>query len=326
MAAKKTTEKKKVTLAEVQAQRNITRITDFEQVDKIPTGIFEFDNKSEGGFPVGKMAELYGPTGGGKSSIALSTAAQAQQLGAVVWFDLESAFNADLAERIGVDVDALLFPEHSSAEDVFQTIEDLVRTNEVSLIVVDSVAGLVPRAEIAGDYGDSHMGLLARTMSQGLRKLAGSMDIEGNRTTVLWINQIRANMNTFGYGPTTTTTGGNALPFWCGTRVEIKRIEQIKQGDDVVGQKVQAFFQKARFARPFTKAKFDIVYDRGFDNSGSIIEACIDAGYITKSGSWLSDAETGEVLAQGKQKLAVMFDDDHQLLDQYVQKVTTEKS
>lgn len=301
-------------------KRLVTSDMELLEVTKVPSNILVLDELLLGGWPEGKMAELFGPAGGGKSSIALSTAVAAQEYGRVAWFDLEDAFNPALAESLGLDLESIIFVNSESAEDVFDAMETLVMAGGVSMIVVDSVAGLTPAAEIAGDYGDSHMGLVARIMSQGLRKLSQAMKASDSKTTILWINQIRDTMSGFGSGK--TTTGGKALPFWCSTRVDVVRIEQIKDGPVTVGQKVRVTIVKSRYTKPFQKAEFDIVYDRGINNSLSLVEMLIESGLIKKAGSWLTDLETGETLAQGKGNFALMLDEDSELMNYWSSRVT----
>lgn len=300
-------------------KRVISMSQEVLDIERIPSGIYMLDDALEGGFPVGKMAELFGPTGGGKSSIALSTAVAAQERGRVVWIDLEDAFNPRLAEKVGLDLSELIFVNAVSAEEIFEIMENICQTGEASMIVVDSVAGLVTNAEIQGEYGDSHMAILARLMSSGLPKLARNL----GETSMLWINQIRDNMN-IGYGAKTTTKGGKALPFWCSTRVEVKRIGQVLNSQkELVGQTVQVHLPKARYGKPFQTREFDIIYDRGFDNAGSIIDACVSAGTIGLNGSWYVDTQTGESLGQGKANLAEKLLADQEMYDHYLASITT---
>lgn len=281
-----------------------------ESLEKVSTGVLSLDTALEGGLPVGKMAELYGPPGGGKSALAMSTAAQAQKRGAVVWFDLEDAFNPVLAERAGIDMSKMVFGASVAAESVFETIEDASRLRDISLIVIDSVAGLVPNAEIQGDFGDSHVGLIARLLSQALRKMSQTLSVEHSDVIVLWVNQVRDLINSFGHGPQTTTTGGRGLKFWCSTRIEVTRIGAIKQGDDVVGQDVRCKVVKSRFSRPFQTTNFSLLYESGISNGASLIDLAIKEGIIQKKGSWLVDAVTGESLGQGTLNYARVLDSD----------------
>lgn len=305
---------------------SVARLTDESiDVERIPTGILDLDKALDGGFPVGKMIELYGPAGAGKSAVALYTAVRAQERGSVLWMDLEGAFNPEIASRAGLRLDDLFFATPNTSEEVLDLIKEVVEVKDIALVVVDSVAGMVPRAEVMGDAGDSHVGLQARLMSQGTRRISNRMQEVGSETSVIWVNQIRDKIGAIGYGPQTTTTGGRALEFWCSTRVDVTRIGQVKQGEEVVGHKVRARVTKSRFSRPMQKAEFQIIYESGISNGAALVDTAIEAGVITKKGSWLIDTETGETLAQGAVNLAKILDEDGEAFEQLLDKVTEQR-
>lgn len=278
---------------------------EYYSVEKMPTGILALDKELEGGIAVGRMTEMFGPESGGKTGLSLSVAAQVLARGKkVVYMNLENGFDPVLARKCGVDPDLLHFSEPETAEEVFEIIELLVTADDLGLIIVDSVAAMVPRAEIEGDYGDSHVGVMARIMSAGLKKLNRYMQEVDSQVSVIWINQIRETIGGFGYGPKTTTTGGRGLKFYCGTRLNVARVGSVKQGEDVIGHKVQVKIDKNRYAPQFRKAEFDIIYATGISNESTILDLAVEKGLVKKSGSWYADATTGEQLGQGK--LAVL--------------------
>lgn len=320
MAKKQAT--KTVTVADILKDNEAaSSLVDIPDIEKLPSGIVSLDAMLDGGFPRGKMAELFGPEGGGKSGIALSTAAQAQNLGTVVWIDLEDAFNPEIAERSGVNLETLAYVGPMYAEKAMQTIEDLLETEDIALIVVDSVAGMTTRAEAEGAYGDAHVGGVARLMSQAMRKL--SQKLSKTNATLIWVNQIRDLIGVIGYGPKSTTTGGRGLKFWCSTRIQVAQIGKVKKGEsDIVGQKVKVYTQKARFSKQFQTATFDILYDTGISNGSGLVEIALNAGVIAKKGSWLVDVETGETLAQGALNYAVALDEDAEAFAALLEKVT----
>jgi recombination protein RecA len=291
-------------------------------IDRIPTGILALDNILGGGFPVGKMVELYGNHGSGKSSIATRFMAEAQQRGKCVLVDLENAFDPMMAENSGVNLDDLMVAQPESAESALEMIEMILGADDVSAIVVDSVAGLVPRAEIEGSYGDAHVGLVARLLSQAMRKLAAVQRSDGSDVIVVWINQIREKIGGMGYGPQTDSTGGRGLKFWCSTRVDVARTGAVKQGDDIIGHTVKVKTTKNRFAPPFQTASFDILYESGISNESTLLDLAINAGLIKKSGAWFADAETGESLGQGKLKVLERMIDDKDLYDRLMEGVS----
>lgn len=290
-------------------------------VDRIPTGVLALDNILGGGFPVGKMVELYGNHGSGKTSIATKFMAQAQGRGKCVLIDLENAFDPTMAENSGVHLDDLVVAQPDSAESALEIVEMVMGADDVAAIVVDSVAGLTPRAEIEGSYGDAHVGLVARLISQALRKLAAAQRAEGSDVIVVWINQIREKIGGMGYGPQTDSTGGRGLKFWCSTRVEVARTGQVKQGDDIVGHTVKVKTTKNRFAPPFQTATFDILYDRGISNESTLLDLALANGLIKKSGAWFADANTGENLGQGKLKVLDVLTEDRDLYDRLLGEV-----
>ena len=309
------------TLDQLIKENKIEVIGEVPDVPKISTGIVELDKQLDGGLPRGKHAEFFGAEGGGKSAIALSVAAVAQKKGRVVWVDLEDAFNPVIATLAGLNVDELLYVPPDSAEATLQLVEDVIVTGEAELVVIDSVAGMVPRAEIEGDFGDAHVGLTARLMSQALRKFV--IDLKDSDTTVIWINQIRDKIGVVGYGEKSTTTGGRGLKFWCSTRLKVARTGYIKKGEsDIIGHKVQVYVQKARFSRPFQKADFDIYYQTGISNGAAVLKTAIEAGLLSLNGSWVVDVETGESLCQGFNNFAQHLDANPVELQELLDRVT----
>jgi recombination protein RecA len=247
-----------------------------------------------GGIPAGRLVEIYGPESSGKTTIALHAIAESQRRGGLCAFiDAEHALDVGYAARLGVDVSQLLVSQPDCGEQALEIADHLVRSGAVSLIVVDSVAALVPRAELEGEMGDAHMGLQARLMSQAMRKLTGGAHRGG--TTMIFINQTRQKIGVT-YGSNVTTTGGNALKFYASVRVEIRRIASLKDGEQVVGNRTRAKVVKNKLAPPFKEAEFDIVYGRGVNRDGEIVDLALEAGVIKKSGSWfaLNDTQLGQ--------------------------------
>jgi recombination protein RecA len=284
-------------------------------IDRIPTGVLALDNILGGGLPVGKMVELYGNHGSGKSSIATRFMAEAQKRGKCVLVDLENAFDPFIAENSGVNLDDLMVAQPESAEAALEIVEMILGASDVSAVVVDSVAGLVPRAEIEGSYGDAHVGLVARLLSQAMRKLSSAQRSEQSEVIVIWINQIREKIGSMGYGPQTDSTGGRALKFWCSTRVEVARTGAVKQGEEVVGHTVKVKTTKNRFAAPFQTANFDILYDRGISNESTLIDIAVSKGLIEKGGAWFTVLSTGEKV-QGRNALIDLLSSDSSLYDE----------
>jgi len=271
--------------------------TKFE-VDAISTGALALDLAlGVGGVPRGRVVEIFGPEAGGKTTLTLSIISQAQKLGGVAAFiDAEHALDPSYAKKLGVNLDDLLISQPDSGEQALDIAEMLVRSNAVDLIVIDSVAALVPRAEIEGDMGDRHIGLQARLMSQALRKLTAI--ISKTNTCMIFINQIREKIGVM-FGSPETTTGGRALKFYSSVRIDLRRIGNIKAGDAVLGIRVRAKVVKNKVAPPFKKAEFEIMHDEGISRSGAILDLGVDAGVLEKTGSWITF--NSEKLGQGRE-------------------------
>jgi recombination protein RecA len=318
--AKKTTNKK-VTHSLNDIKKEINRLhgdnalVTLDEIDldtpRIPTGILSVDHILGGGLPKGKIAIASGREGGGKSAIGLMLAGQAQKEGKVVYIDLENSFDVVKAENSGIDLDELFVSQPGSAEDTLEVIEMCLSADDVSAIIVDSVAAMMTEAQINGDYSDAHVAGLARVMSLGMGKINQFM-VENHKETVLFfINQIRDIIGGYGAGPTTTTPGGRALKFYASTLMEVSRIENLKEGDRVVGQKSQVMLRKSRFSPPFQKANFDIYFDKGISNEGMVIDEAINLGRISKAGGgWMTDTVTGEKLGQGKNNVMTMLEEN----------------
>ena len=263
-----------------------------EQVETIPTGSLALNAAlGIGGLPRGRIVEIYGPESSGKTTLALHAIAEAQKRGGLALFiDAEHAFDPVYAERLGVRREAMIVSQPDFGEQALEIADEVVRSGAVDVIVIDSVAALTPKAEIEGEMGDSHVGLHARLMSQALRKLAGA--IARSRTLVIFVNQIRMKIGTMGYGNPETTTGGNALKFYASVRLDIRRIEQIKNGDHVVGNRVRVKVVKNKLAPPFQSAEFDIIYGEGISRPRELIAMAVNKGYVTKSGAWYGYGDT----------------------------------
>jgi len=267
------------------------------RVDAIPTGAINLDAAiGVGGIPRGRVTEIYGPESSGKTTLCLHVVANAQRAGGVAaYIDAEHALDTDYAQKLGVDVDNLLVSQPDTGEQAMEICEILVRSGAVDVVVIDSVAALVPRAEIEGDMGDSHMGLQARLMSQALRKLTSN--IKRANVLVVFINQIRMKIGVM-FGNPETTTGGNALKFYASVRLDIRRIGSIKRGEEVVGNETRVKVVKNKVSPPFREALFDILYGEGISREGEIVELGVTHRVLEKSGAWY--AYKGEKIGQGK--------------------------
>src|SRR3989440_4967045 len=267
-------------------------------VEVIPTGSIALDVAlGLGGLPRGRIVEIYGPESSGKTSLALHAVANAQKAGGIAAFiDAEHALDPDYAKALGVDTDALLVSQPDTGEQALEITDMLIRSGALDVVVIDSVAALVPRAEIEGEQGDTHVGLQARLMSQALRKLAGALSTSG--TTAIFINQLREKVGVF-FGSPETTTGGKALKFYASVRLDIRRIETLKDGSDAVGNRTRVKVVKNKCAPPFKQAEFDILYGHGISREGGIIDMGVEQGVIRKSGAWYT--YEGDQLGQGKE-------------------------
>lgn len=266
-------------------------------VETFPTGALSLDLALGGGIPKGRIVEIYGPESSGKTTLALHAVAEVQKKGGMAAFvDAEHALDPEYAARIGVNLDDLLISQPDTGEQALEITETLVRSNAVDLVVVDSVAALVPRAEIEGEMGDSHMGLQARLMSQALRKLTGS--ISKSKTTVIFINQLRMKIGVM-FGNPETTAGGQALKYYASVRLDIRRSEQIKDADSVIGNHVKVKVVKNKVAAPFKVAEFDIMYNEGISTAGDILDLAVKYELVKKSGAWYEYKE--EKMGQGRE-------------------------
>ncbi len=273
-----------------------------------------------GGFPRGRVVEIYGPESSGKTTLALHAVAEAQKKGGIAAFiDAEHALDVAYAKRLGVDCDELLVSQPDTGEQALEIVDMLVRSGAVDILIVDSVAALVPRSEIEGDMGDSHMGLQARLMSQALRKLTGSLG--KTNTTLIFINQIRMKIGVV-YGNPETTTGGNALKFYATIRIEIRKAQAIKEGQDIIGNRTKVKVVKNKLAPPFKNIEFDLMYGEGISKTGDLLDMGVDLDVIDKSGSWYS--YNSERIGQGRENVKIFFDDNPDLFLE-IQKTVREK-
>jgi recombination protein RecA len=268
-------------------------------IEVIPTGSIALDVAlGIGGLPRGRVVEIYGPESSGKTTVALHAIANAQKAGGIAAFiDAEHALDPNYAQKLGVDTDALLVAQPDTGEQALEIADMLIRSNALDIIVIDSVAALVPRAEIEGEMGDSHVGLQARLMSQALRKITGVLNNTG--TTAIFINQLREKIGVM-FGSPETTTGGRALKFYASVRLDVRRIESLKDGTDVVGNRTRVKVVKNKVAAPFKQAEFDIMYGKGISREGSLIDVGVEQAIIRKSGAWYT--YDGDQLGQGKEK------------------------
>ncbi len=300
---------------------SIMRLSDknIVQVSAIPTGCFSFDSAiGIGGVPRGRITEIFGPESSGKTTVCLHVIAEAQNLGGIAAFiDTEHALDANYAKRIGVDLNNLLLSQPEFGEQALEIVDTLVRSGAIDVIVIDSVAALTPRVEIEGDMGDAQMGSQARLMSQAMRKLQAA--IGKSNTCVIFTNQLRSKIGVV-YGNPETTTGGNALKFYASVRIDIRRKEIIKEGQEIVGNRVKVKIVKNKIAPPFKEVEFDILYNEGISKIGDLIDTATEFGIVTKSGSWYTFK--GERM-QGREGLKKVLADDPKLLEELAIQVKT---
>jgi recombination protein RecA len=309
--------KKALTLAIAQIEKQIGKGSimrmgqeTWVKVDAIPTGAINLDAAiGVGGIPRGRITEIYGPESSGKTTLALHVAANAQKGGGVAaYIDAEHALDVEYAKKLGVDVENLLVSQPDTGEEALEIAEILVRSGAVDVIVVDSVAALVPKAEIEGDMGDSHMGLQARLMSQALRKLAGS--INRSKTSVVFINQLREKIGVM-FGNPETTTGGRALKFYASVRLDVRRIGAVKERDAITGSRVRVKVVKNKVAPPFRQAEFDIMFNEGISRDALLVDLASELGIIEKSGAWYSYGK--ERIGQGRENAKLYLKDNPKL-------------
>jgi len=312
-----------VALAQIDKQYgkgSVMRLGDrpYVPIEVIPTGSIALDVAlGIGGLPRGRIVEIYGPESSGKTTVALHAVANAQAAGGVAAFiDAEHALDPDYARALGVDTDALLVSQPDTGEQALEIMDMLIRSGAIDVIVVDSVAALVPRAEIEGEMGDSHVGLQARLMSQALRKVTGALS--NTNTTAIFINQLREKIGVM-FGSPETTTGGKALKFYSSIRLDVRRIETLKDGGDAVGNRTRVKVVKNKVAPPFKQAEFDIVYGEGISREGSLIDVGVDQGIVRKSGAWYT--YEGDQLGQGKENVRTFLRDNPDLANEIEKKI-----
>jgi recombination protein RecA len=289
-------------------------------VDLFGSGALSIDLALGGGFPKGRIIEIYGPESSGKTTLTLHAIAEIQKQGGTAAFiDAEHALDPQYAKRLGVDTENLFISQPDNGEQALEICETLVRSNAVDIVVVDSVAALVPQAEIEGDMGDSHMGLQARLMSQALRKLTGI--INKSKCTVVFINQIRMKIGVM-FGNPETTTGGNALKFYASVRLDIRRIGQIKEGENIIGNRTKVKVVKNKIAPPFRTAEFDIMYNEGISATGDAVDLGVQYGIVGKAGAWFdyNDAKIG----QGREAAKKYLKENPKVLEEIIKKVKAE--
>jgi recombination protein RecA len=284
----------------------------------VPTGAINLDAAiGVGGIPRGRVTEIYGPESSGKTTLCLHVVANAQKMGGVAAFiDAEHALDTEYARKLGVDVEALLISQPDTGEQALEICEILVRSGAVDIVVIDSVAALVPKAEIEGDMGESHMGLQARLMSQALRKLTGS--ISRSKTIVIFINQLREKIGVM-FGNPETTTGGKALKFYASVRLDIRRIGPVKEKEEIVGSHVRVKVVKNKVAPPFKQAEFDIMYAEGISHTSLLVDIGAESGIIEKSGAWYS--YNGQKIGQGRENAKMYLKDNPAILAEIEEKV-----
>lgn len=288
-------------------------------IELIKSGSLSLDLALGGGYPKGRIIEIYGPESSGKTTLALHAIAEVQKNGGQAAFiDAEHALDPSYAEKIGVQIDNLLISQPDNGEQALEICETLVRSNAVDLIVVDSVAALTPKAEIDGDMGDAQMGLQARLMSQAMRKLTAI--ISKSKATVIFINQIRMKLGVM-FGNPETTTGGNALKFYASVRVDIRRIGQIKNGEDIIGNRTKIKVVKNKIAAPFRTAEFDIMYNEGISKTGDVLDLAVQYGVLDKAGAFLK--YNGETIGQGREAVKRLFKENPELFAEIEEKVRT---
>ena len=319
-------EKKKaleVAMSQIEKQfgkGSVMKLGEFKamEIEAIPTGALSLDIAlGIGGVPRGRIIEVFGPESSGKTTLALHIVAEAQKMGGEAAFiDAEHALDPVYAKKLGVDIDNLIVSQPDTGEQALEITESLVRSGALDVIVVDSVAALVPKAEIDGDMGDSHMGLQARLMSQALRKLAGA--INKSKTVLIFINQLREKIGIM-FGNPETTTGGRALKFYASVRMDIRKIENIKQDGEVKGNRVRVKVIKNKVAPPFREAEFDIVYGQGISKEGNILDMAVNLDIVEKAGSWFS--YNGERIGQGRENVKRYLHENSEMLEDIEEKV-----
>ena len=289
-----------------------------EEVETIPSGSLGLDLAlGVNGYPRGRVIEIYGPESSGKTTLTLHAIAEAQKAGGIAAFiDAEHAFDRNYAEKLGVDIENLIISQPDNGEQALEIAENLIRSGAIDIVVIDSVAALTPKSEIEGEMGDSKMGLHARLMSQALRKLTGT--ISKTNCTVFFINQLREKIGVV-FGNPETTTGGNALKFYASVRLDIRRSSQIKDGENVVGNRTKVKVVKNKVAPPFKTAEFDIMYGEGISKTGEILDLAVEFEIIKKAGSWFSYGDTK--LGQGRDAVKVLIKDNPELADELEQKI-----
>ena len=323
---KATTERQKAldtALAQIERQfgkGSVMKMSDrtAQVIEVIPTGSIALDIAlGIGGLPRGRIVEIYGPESSGKTTLTLHAIANAQKAGGICAFiDAEHAFDAEYAKKLGVDIDSLLVSQPDTGEQALEIMDMLIRSGALDLVVVDSVAALVPRAEIEGEMGDSHMGLQARLMSQALRKVTGAL--HQSKTTAIFINQLREKIGVF-FGSPETTTGGKALKFYASVRLDIRRIETLKDGQDAVGNRTRVKVVKNKMAPPFKQAEFDIIYGTGISREGSLIDMGVEIGVVKKAGAWYT--YEADQLGQGKENARTFLLDNPDLANEIETKI-----
>ena len=310
-------------LAQIERQHgkgSVMRLGDESRapVEVVPTGSIALDIAlGIGGLPRGRVVEIYGPEASGKTSLALHAVANAQKAGGIAAFiDAEHALDPEYAANLGVDIDALLVSQPDSGEQALEIADTLIRSGALDVVVIDSVAALVPRAEIEGEMGDSHVGLQARLMSQALRKLTGALN--GSGTTAIFINQLREKIGVM-FGSPETTTGGRALKFYASVRLDVRRIETLKDGTDMVGNRTRVKVVKNKVSAPFKQAEFDIMYGKGISREGGLIDVGVDVGLVRKAGAWYT--YEGDQLGQGKENARGFLRDNPDLADELEKRI-----